>query len=270
MTIEEIFLNATFMILSHDAENPDIEIIFVITQDIDERSRREIETWFLRPHELGCYVKKRFMFFYPPDSYGGECDEWAEHIEWDKVLELYDENIKEMNDQLLLMKNDMDTAKKEMEKLEVSLEAASKEIENRMKDSESLSEAEANMLIGRLNDMRNRWENYRGNIAGRQQRYDNLLGVLRETQLEKIEFQRTKEQRYDALMGELRQAQMEKTRLERINSVKMYNTEILVAAEEPKAPVKPNKLLNILVAAVVGLIVGLGLAFSLEYFEKTE
>ena len=186
------------------------------------------------------------------------------------ILARYDENIKEMNDQLLLIKNDMDAAKKEMEKLEVSLEAASKEIENRMKDSESLSEAEANMLIGRLNDMRNRWENYRSNIAGRQQRYDNLLGVLRETQLEKTEFQRTKQQRYDTLMGELRQTQMEKTRLERINSVKMYNTEILVAAEEPRAPVRPNKLLNILVAAVVGLIVGLGLAFSLEYFEKTE
>ena len=71
-------------------------------------------------------------------------------------------------------------------------------------------------------------------------------------------------------MGELRQAQMEKTRLERIDSVKMYNTEVLAAAEEPVAPVRPNKLLNILVAAVVGLIIGLGLAFSLEYFEKTE
>lgn len=187
-----------------------------------------------------------------------------------EILARYDENIKETRDQLLLMKNEIDTAKKEMEKLEVSLEALSKEIENRMKDSESLSEAEASILIGRLNDMRNRWENYRSNIAGRQQRYDNLLEKIRETQLKRTEFQRTKEQRYDTLMGELRQAQMEKTRLERINSVKMYNTEILVAAEEPKAPIKPNKLLNILVAAVVGLIIGLGLAFSLEYFEKTE
>ncbi len=63
---------------------------------------------------------------------------------------------------------------------------------------------------------------------------------------------------------------MEKTKLERVDSIKMYNTEILVTPEEPKTPIKPNKLLNILVTAVISLIVGLGLAFSLEYFEKTE
>ncbi|GAG10939.1 unnamed protein product, partial [marine sediment metagenome] len=159
-----------------------------------------------------------------------------------EILARYDENIKEMDDQLVLMKNEIDTAKEEMVKLEASLKAASKEIENTIKDSESLSEAEANMLIGRLNDVRNRWEHERSNIAGRQQRYDNLLEKIRETQLEKTEFQRTKEQRYDVLMGELRQAQMEKTRLERINSAKMYNTEVLAAAEEPRAPVRPNKL----------------------------
>ena len=187
-----------------------------------------------------------------------------------EIIARYDENIKEMNDQLVLMKNEIDTAKEEMVKLKVSLEIVSKEIEDKMKDSESLSEAEANMLIGRLNDIRNRWQSYRGNISEKQHQYDNLLEKIRETQLEKTEFQRTKEQRYDALMGELRQAQLEKTKLERIDSAKMYNTEVLAAAEEPKTPIRPNKLLNILVAAVVGLIIGLGLAFSLEYFEKTD
>ncbi len=188
----------------------------------------------------------------------------------EEILAKYDDNIKEMNDQLLLMKNEIDTAKEEMVKLEVYLESASKEIENRMKDSEPLSEAEANVLIGRLDDMRSRWQSYNSNITEKQQRYDNLLEKIRETQLEKTEFQRSKEQRYDTLMGELRQDQMEKTRLERADSVKMYNTEILVIPEEPKMPVRPNKLFNILVAAMVSLIVGLGLAFSLEYFEKTE
>jgi len=187
-----------------------------------------------------------------------------------EIIARYDENIKEMNGQLVLMKSEIATARKEMEKLELSWKTVSKEIENKMKDSESLSEAEASILVGRLDDMRNRWENYRSNIAVRQQQYDNLLAALRGIQLEKTEFQRTKEQRYDSLMGELRQAQMDKTKLERINSAEMYNTEILAAAEEPKTPIRPNKLLNILVAAVVGLIVGLGLAFSLEYFEKTD
>ena len=71
-------------------------------------------------------------------------------------------------------------------------------------------------------------------------------------------------------MGELWQAQLEKTKLERMNSVNMYNTEVLAPAEEPRVPIRPNNLINILVAAVVGLIVGLGLAFSLEYFKKTD
>jgi len=186
----------------------------------------------------------------------------------EEILAKYDDNIKEMNDQLLLMKNEIDTAKEEMVKLEVSLEAASKEIENKMKDSESLSEAEASILVGRLEDMGNRWQSYSGNIAEKQQRYDNLLGKLRETQLEKTEFQRTKEQRYDALMGELRQAQMEKTRLERMNSVKMYNTEILVAAQEPKVPVKPNKLFNVAVTGAMSLLFGLILVFFLESLGK--
>lgn len=188
----------------------------------------------------------------------------------EEILARYDENINEINNQLALMEKEISKAKEEMAKLEVSLETLSREVEKKTEDSGSLSDADASMIIGRLNDMRNRWESYRANIDGRQQQHDNLLEKLRETQLEKTEFERSKQERYDTLTAELRKAQMEKTKLERIDSVKMYNTEILVTAEEPQTPIKPNKLLNILVAAVVGLIVGLGLAFSLEYFEKTE
>ena len=211
------------------------------------------------------------------------------------ILVGYDENIQSLNDQITPLKNEIDEAEIEMAKLEVSLEVVSEEVENRMKDSESLSEAEVNMLLGQLNYTRSRWENYRSGIAQKQaqhdglleklreiqlektefeqtkdQRYDTLSGELRRIEQEKVKFQETKEQRYDTLVGQLRQAQLEKTRLERVDSVKMYNTEVLVTPEEPRIPIKPNKLLNILVAAVVSLIVGLGLAFSLEYFEKTD
>lgn len=186
------------------------------------------------------------------------------------ILVRYDENIKEINSQLVLMEKEINKAKEEMARLEVSLEALSGEAEKKMEGSGSLSDADASMIIGRLDDMRSGWENYRTNIAGRQQQYDNLLEKLREIQLKKTEFGESKQERHNTLTTELRKVQMEKTKLERMNSVKMYNTEILVAAEEPQAPIRPNKLLNILVAAVVGLIVGLGLAFSLEYFEKAE
>ena len=182
----------------------------------------------------------------------------------------YDENIQSINSQLTSSKNEIDNLKKKMVELEIETETLSNEIEKKMKEPESLSEAEANILVGRLGDIRNRLVSCRSDIAGRQQQCDNLLGELRRIEQEKIKFQGTKEERYDALTGELRRAQMEKTKLERVDSIRMYNTEILVTPEEPKTPIKPNKLLNILVTAVISLIVGLGLAFSLEYFEKTE
>ncbi|MQY69382.1 MAG: hypothetical protein GH145_00765 [Firmicutes bacterium] len=187
-----------------------------------------------------------------------------------EILARYDENIKEISDQLVLTKNEIDTTKKEMERLELSLEAVSKEIAKEIDGSESLSEAEANILVGRLNNMRSRWESYRGSIGGKQQQYDDLLEKLREIRLKKTEFQRTKQERYDTLMGELRQAQMEKTKLERINSVRMYNTEILVAAEKPEEPIKPNKLFNVAVTGIMALLFGLILVFFLESLGKVE
>ena len=211
------------------------------------------------------------------------------------ILAGYDENIQSINDQITPLKNEIDEAKKETAKLEVSLEVVSQEVEDKMKDSESLSEAEVNILIGWLGYARSRWGDYRSGIAVKQaqydgflerlrgvqlertefeqtkdQRYDTLSGELRRIEQEKVQFQETKEERYDILVGQLRQAQLEKTRLERVDSAKMYNTEVLVAPEEPKTPVRPNKLLNVLVAAMVSLVVGLGLAFFLEYFATTD
>ena len=222
-----------------------------------------------------------------------ELDEVSKNKE--AILAGYDENIQSINNQITPLENEINEAEEETAKLEISLEVASKQVEDKMKDSESLSEAEVNILLGQLNYVRSIWEEYRSDVAGKQaqrdglleklrevklektefeqtkeQRYDTLSGELRRIEQEKVEFQETKEQRYDTLVGQLRQAQLEKTRLERVDSVNMYNTEVLVAAEEPRIPIKPNKLLNILVAAVVSLIVGLGLAFSLEYFAKTD
>ncbi|TKH02925.1 capsular biosynthesis protein [Peribacillus simplex] len=49
------------------------------------------------------------------------------------------------------------------------------------------------------------------------------------------------------------------------------NVSILAKAEikENPAPVKPNPLLNITIAVVVGLMAGIGLAFLLEYMDNT-
>ncbi|MGB3260082.1 YveK family protein [Paenisporosarcina sp.] len=49
------------------------------------------------------------------------------------------------------------------------------------------------------------------------------------------------------------------------------NVDILskATAKENQAPIKPNKMLNMAIAMVVGLMLGVGLAFLLEYLDNT-
>lgn len=55
------------------------------------------------------------------------------------------------------------------------------------------------------------------------------------------------------------------------NLMNVDNVNILSEAELPEnpTPVKPNKLVNIMIALVIGLMVGVGLAFLLEYLDTT-
>jgi len=47
------------------------------------------------------------------------------------------------------------------------------------------------------------------------------------------------------------------------------NVQVIDAATVPDTPVSPRKVLNTVVAAVVGLIVGIALAFMFEYFDNS-
>ncbi|MGB2993752.1 MAG: Wzz/FepE/Etk N-terminal domain-containing protein [Paenisporosarcina sp.] len=49
------------------------------------------------------------------------------------------------------------------------------------------------------------------------------------------------------------------------------NVNILAAAQLPEnpAPVKPNPMLNMAIAAIVGLMIGVGIAFLMEYLDTT-
>jgi succinoglycan biosynthesis transport protein ExoP len=51
--------------------------------------------------------------------------------------------------------------------------------------------------------------------------------------------------------------------------MKTGNIRIIDPAEVPKVPVKPKKRLNILLAIIVGLVTGTGLAFFFEYLDNT-
>jgi len=212
-----------------------------------------------------------------------------------EALTEYDARIKAINEQLVEIKTDISQTKGEMAKLQRTSEDISLELENRMKDPKPLSEAESWLLVGRIGDITNRIEGYRVNIEIKENRYDALMKESRETQIKKTELLRsiqvesdvlmeelrqvqTKKtellrdtaEQYDILMAQLREFQTEKTKLERLESAKMYITEIIVPPEEPEEPIRPNIPLNIVVAAVIGLVVGLGLIFFLESLEKAK
>ena len=55
------------------------------------------------------------------------------------------------------------------------------------------------------------------------------------------------------------------------NLMKVDNVNVLAPAELPEnpSPVKPNPVLNMAIAAVVGLMLGVGVAFLLEYLDTT-
>jgi len=95
--------------------------------------------------------------------------------------------------------------------------------------------------------------------------------------------------RVNLLKQELAQEKLTQSRLEReydtakgvydVLSQKNEEVKIAVATEsglvkiaslayEPKYPIKPNKKLNILIAGVLGLFVGIFVAFFLEFWQK--
>ena len=54
-----------------------------------------------------------------------------------------------------------------------------------------------------------------------------------------------------------------------IDIVKVDSVSVVDAAVPPTGPVKPKKMLNVLIAFVVGLMLSVGLAFLLEYLDNT-
>ncbi len=187
-----------------------------------------------------------------------------------EIIAEYNERIRGINEQLPDIENDIAKAKEEMRKM--------------MEESQPLSEAESRLLVGYMEDIEGKEERYdilltqsreaqtkkAELLATNQTQYDALKQALREAQTKKAELIRNEQQQYDTLMKEKREAELKKAKLQSLESEKMYISEIIVPPREPEEPIRPNKPLNIAVAAVMSLVVGLGLAFSLESLEKTK
>lgn len=54
-----------------------------------------------------------------------------------------------------------------------------------------------------------------------------------------------------------------------INIMKVENVQVIDKAELPKNPVKPNKKMNVAIAFCLGLMIGTGIVFLIEYLDDT-
>jgi succinoglycan biosynthesis transport protein ExoP len=70
------------------------------------------------------------------------------------------------------------------------------------------------------------------------------------------------EQLYQALLSRMKETSIASTMV-------ASNVAVITPAELPLVPYKPKKLLNILLASVIGLISGVGLAFFMEYLDRS-
>jgi exopolysaccharide transport family protein len=77
----------------------------------------------------------------------------------------------------------------------------------------------------------------------------------------KREAESTKEM-YDLVIKRFKETSM-------TENIRTGNIRVVDAAEIPKSPVKPNKGRNLLIGLIVGLALGVGLAFFLEYLDNT-
>lgn len=69
---------------------------------------------------------------------------------------------------------------------------------------------------------------------------------------------------YSMLLKQREESRISQAKLERGVKIKVISPALV-----PTVPIKPNKRLNVLLATILGLVSGLGLAFFVEYFDHT-
>ena len=63
--------------------------------------------------------------------------------------------------------------------------------------------------------------------------------------------------------------QREEARISQAKSERGVKIKVISPALAPSVPIKPKKKLNVLLATILGLVSGFGLAFFVEYFDHT-
>lgn len=69
---------------------------------------------------------------------------------------------------------------------------------------------------------------------------------------------------YSMLLKQREEARISQAKLQRGVKIKVISPALV-----PSQPIKPNRRLNVILSVILGLISGLGLAFAVEYFDRT-
>ncbi len=135
----------------------------------------------------------------------------------------------------------------QVRQLEIQLSEAKTKIVKNIETQYQVARKREQDLIGALGQSKGE--------AIQQNREATELNLLKQ----KVE---TNRKNYEDLLQRLRQAEVE-------TDFRPSNIRIVQSAETPITPVKPNKLLNIGLSLIIGLGLGVGLAFFLEYLNNT-
>ncbi len=104
-----------------------------------------------------------------------------------------------------------------------------------------------------------------GALQGVVKEYEYRLESLPEKILQLARYERRKKVQEETFL--MMKTKLEETKIQEASQAK--NVRILDKAIEPLYPVKPNKKLNLMLGALIGLGLGIGIAFLLEYFDDS-
>jgi uncharacterized protein involved in exopolysaccharide biosynthesis len=128
----------------------------------------------------------------------------------------------------------------------------------------SLAKEELKIYQTDLRALRTREASQKAHLAGYQKEINKLNDL--EMQLRRLKRQRdTDEKNYQLYLTKLEESRISDT----MDMEKMANVSVIQAALVPLEPVKPKKLLNIILAIILGTAGSLGLAFFSEFMDHS-
>ena len=132
------------------------------------------------------------------------------------------------------------------------------------KVKKTLAKEELKIYQADLKTLRTREASQKAHLAGYQKELNKLNDL--EVQLRRFKRQRdTDEKNYQLYLTKLEESRISDT----MDMEKIANVSIIQAALVPLEPVKPKKLLNIILAIILGTVGSLGLAFFSEFMDHS-